>query len=177
MATPKWIIDPSHSEIQFKIRHLMITNVTGSFGKFNAEIEGGDKDFSSSKISFTADVDSISTNNEQRDGHLKSADFFDITKNPTVTFVSTKLEKISNEEYTLFGNLTMHGVTKPVKLNVEHGGVIADPWGKTRSGFTIEGKINRKEFGLEWNSPTETGGFVLGDEVKLHANVQFVKQV
>jgi len=177
MATTKWIIDPTHSEIQFKIRHLMITNVTGSFGKFSAEIEGGDQDFSSSKISFTADVDSISTNNEQRDGHLKSADFFDITKNPTLTFISTKVDKVSDEEYTLYGDLTMHGVTKPIKLNVEHGGVITDPWGKTRTGFTIEGKINRKEFGLEWNSPTETGGFVLGDEVKLHANVQFVKQV
>jgi polyisoprenoid-binding protein YceI len=177
MATTKWIIDPAHSEIQFKIRHLMITNVTGSFGKFNAEIESGDQDFSSSKINFTADVDSISTSNEQRDGHLKSADFFDTAKNPILSFVSTKLEKISNEEYTLYGNLTMHGVTKPVKLDVEHGGVITDPWGKTRTGFTIEGKINRKEFGLEWNSPTETGGFVLGDEVKLNANVQFVKQV
>jgi polyisoprenoid-binding protein YceI len=176
MVSTKWIIDPAHSEIQFKIRHLMITNVTGSFGKFNAEIECRDKDFSSSKINFTADVNSISTNNEQRDGHLKSEDFFDTDKNPTLTFVSTNLEKISDEEYTLFGNLTMHGVTKPVKLNVEHGGIITDPWGKTRTGFGIEGKINRKEFGLEWNSPTETGGFVLGDEVKLHANVQFVKQ-
>jgi polyisoprenoid-binding protein YceI len=177
MAATKWIIDPAHSEVRFKIRHLMITNVTGSFGKFNAEIEGEDKDFTSSKINFTADVDSISTNNEQRDGHLKSVDFFDTAKNPTLTFVSTKLDKVSDEEYTLYGNLTMHGVTKPVKLDVEHGGVITDPWGKTRTGFTIEGKINRKEFGLEWNSPTETGGFVLGDEVKLHANVQFVKQV
>jgi polyisoprenoid-binding protein YceI len=100
MAPTKWIIDPAHSEIQFKIRHLMITNVTGSFGKFNAEIEGGDQDFSYSKISFTADVDSISTNNEQRDGHLKSADFFDIAKNPTLTFISTKLDKVSDEEYT-----------------------------------------------------------------------------
>jgi polyisoprenoid-binding protein YceI len=177
MSHTKWIIDPAHSEIQFTIRHLMITNVTGSFGKFNAEIEGEDQDFSSSKINFTADVDSISTNNEQRDGHLKSADFFDVAKNPTLTFVSTKLAKVSDEKYTLYGNLTMHGVTKPVTLNVEHGGVITDPWGKTRTGFTIEGKINRKEFSLEWNSPTETGGFVLGDDVKLHANVQFVKQV
>ena len=115
MASSKWIIDPTHSEIQFKIRHLMITNVTGSFGKFNAEIEWGDQDFSSSKISFTAEVDTISTNNEQRDGHLKSADFFDTAKNPTVTFVSTKLDKVSGEEYTLYGNLTMHGVTKPIK--------------------------------------------------------------
>ncbi|HEV3223291.1 MAG TPA: YceI family protein [Puia sp.] len=176
MANTKWIIDPTHSEIQFKIRHLMIANVTGSFGKFSAEIETTDQDFSSSKINFTADVDSISTNNEQRDGHLKSTDFFDTVKNPTLTFISTKLDKVSGEEYTLYGNLTMHGVTKPVKLNVEHGGVITDPWGQTRTGFTIEGKINRKEFGLEWNSPTEAGGFVLGEEVKLHANAEFVKQ-
>jgi polyisoprenoid-binding protein YceI len=177
MASTKWTIDPTHSEIQFKIRHLMITNVTGSFGRFNAEVETTDQQFDTAKISFTAEVDSISTNNEQRDGHLKSADFFESAKYPVLSFVSTKLEKISAEEYALYGNLTMHGQTKPVKFNVEHGGVITDPWGKTRTGFTIDGKINRKEFGLEWNSATEAGGLVLGEDVKLHANAEFVKQV
>ena len=176
MATTKWIIDPTHSEIQFKIRHLMITNVTGSFGRFNAELETADQQFDTAKISFTAEVDSISTNNEQRDTHLKSADFFDTAKYPALSFVSTKLEKVSAEEFIVHGNLTMHGLTKPIKLNVEYGGVITDPWGKTRNGLTIEGKINRKEFGLEWNSSTETGGLVLSDEVKLHANAEFVKQ-
>ena len=158
MATTKWILDPTHSDVQFKIRHLMITHVNGSFGKF------------------TAEVDSITTGNEQRDGHLKSADFFETSKYPTLTFVSTKFEKISGEEYSLSGDMTFHGITKNVKLQVEHGGIIKDPWGHTRTGFTVEGKINRKDFGLTWNAATEAGGVVLSEEVKLHINVEFVKQ-
>jgi polyisoprenoid-binding protein YceI len=176
MATTKWLLDPTHAEIQFKIRHLMITNVTGSFGKFTSEVETTDDRFDTARISFSADIDSISTNNEQRDGHLKSADFFDVAKYPKLSFVSKKLEKVSGEDYTLTGDLTMHGVTKSVQLNVEHGGVIKDPWGNTRTGFAVEGKINRKEFGLEWNAATDSGGVVLGDEVKLHANIEYVKQ-
>jgi polyisoprenoid-binding protein YceI len=176
MATTKWILDPTHSEVQFKVRHLMITHVTGSFGKFNADVETADENFDGSKISFTAAVDSITTNNEQRDGHLKSADFFETSKYPTLTFVSTKFEKISGEEYSLYGDMSFHGVTKNIKLQVEHGGVIKDPWGNTRTGFTVEGKINRKDFGLVWNAATEAGGVVVSDDVKLHASVEFVKQ-
>src|SRR6266851_4074681 len=119
MATTKWIIDPTHAEIQFKIRHLMITNVTGSFGKFDAAVETTDDNFDTAKINFTADVDSITTNNEQRDGHLKSADFFEISKFPKLTFVSTKLEKVSENDYVLQGDISFHGVTKSIKLNVE----------------------------------------------------------
>jgi polyisoprenoid-binding protein YceI len=177
MATTKWTLDPAHAEIQFKVRHLMISHVTGSFGKFDAAIETTDENFDTSKISFTAEIDSITTNNEQRDGHLKSADFFESTKFPTLTFVSTKFEKVSGEEYVLYGDLTFHGVTKNVKLQVEHGGVIKDPWGNTRTGFTVEGKINRKDYGLVWNAATEAGGVVLGEDIKLHANVQFIKAV
>jgi polyisoprenoid-binding protein YceI len=176
MASTKWIIDLTHSEIQFKIRHLMITNVTGSFGKFNAEVETTDQNFETAKINFTAEVDSITTNNEQRDGHLKSADFFEVSKYPTLYFVSTKFQKVSGEDYTLYGDLTLHGVTKNIKLNVEHGGIIKDPWGNIRTGFTVEGKINRKDFGLEWNAATDAGGLVLGEDVKLHASAEFVKQ-
>jgi polyisoprenoid-binding protein YceI len=175
MATTKWTLDPAHAEIQFKVRHLMIAHVTGSFGKFDAAIETTDENFDTSKISFSAEVDSITTNNEQRDGHLKSADFFESSKFPTLTFVSTKFEKVSGEEYVLYGDLTFHGVTKNVKLQVEHGGVIKDPWGNTRTGFTVEGKINRKDYGLVWNAATEAGGVVLGEDIKLHANVQFIK--
>jgi polyisoprenoid-binding protein YceI len=172
-----WAVDPAHTEIQFKIRHLMITNVTGSFGKFDAEVEETtDNSFETAKIKFNAEIDSISTNNEQRDGHLKSADFFDSAKYPTLSFVSTKVEKISGEEYNVSGDLTMHGVTKNVKIHVEHGGVIKDPWGNTRTGFTVEGKINRKDFGVVWNGPTESGAVVLGDEVKIHASLEFVKK-
>jgi len=176
MATTKWILDPTHSEIQFKVRHLMISQVTGTFGKFTAEVEATDDNFDNAKISFSAEVDSITTNNEQRDGHLKSADFFEISKYPTLTFVSTKFEKVSGEEYNLSGDMTFHGVTKPIKLKVEHGGVIKDPWGNTRTGFSVEGKINRKDFGLTWNAATEAGGVVVSEEVKLHINVEFVKQ-
>ena len=176
MAIAKWALDPTHAEIQFKIRHLMITSVTGSFGKFNATIETADDNFDTSKINFTAEVDSITTNNEQRDGHLKSADFFEASKHPTLSFVSTNFEKLSGENYTLHGDLSFHGVTKNIALNVEHGGVIKDPWGNTRTGFTVEGKIYRKDFGLVWNAATEAGGVVLGEDVKLHASVEFVKQ-
>jgi polyisoprenoid-binding protein YceI len=176
MINTKWVLDPTHSEIQFKVRHLMITNVTGSFGKFNANVETAGENIETAKISFTAEVDSITTNNIQRDGHLKSADFFEISKFPVLTFVSTKFEKASGEEFILTGDLTFHGITKNIKLKVEHGGIIKDPWGNTRTGFTIEGKINRKDYGLVWNAATEAGGLVVGDEVKLHASVEFVKQ-
>jgi polyisoprenoid-binding protein YceI len=176
MAVTKWVLDPTHAEIQFKIRHLMITNVTGSFGKFNATIETTDDNFETAKINFTADVDSITTNNEQRDAHLKSADFFEASRHPVLSFVSTKFEKLSGENYSLHGDLSFHGVTKNITLNVEHGGIIKDPWGNTRTGFTAEGKVNRKEFGLAWNAATEAGGVVLGEDVKLHASVEFVKQ-
>lgn len=176
MATTKWILDPTHSEIQFKIRHLMITHVTGSFGKFTADVETEGENFETARISFTAEVDSITTNNEQRDGHLKSADFFESSKHPVLSFVSSKLEKISGEEYTLHGAMSFHGITKNITLQVEHGGVIKDPWGSTRTGFTVEGKINRKDFGLVWNAATEAGGVVLGEEVKIHASAEFVKQ-
>jgi polyisoprenoid-binding protein YceI len=176
MAQIKWILDPTHSEIQFRIRHLMITNVTGSFGKFTSEVETKDDNFDTAKIRFTAEVDSITTNNEQRDGHLKSADFFEISKYPTLTFTSTKLEKVSGEDFELYGDIDFHGVKKNIKLKVEHGGVIKDPWGNTRTGFTVDGKISRKDFGLVWNTATEAGGVVLGDDVKLHASVEFVKQ-
>jgi polyisoprenoid-binding protein YceI len=176
MANTKWTLDPAHSEIQFRIRHLMISHVTGSFGKFNAEVETTDQEFETAKIGFTAEVDSVTTNNDQRDGHLKSADFFESAKYPTLTFVSTKVEKVSDEEYRLYGDLTFHGVTKNIKLNVEHGGIIKDPWGNTRAGFTVEGKFNRKDFGLVWNAATEAGGVVVGDDVKIHAGVQFIKQ-
>jgi polyisoprenoid-binding protein YceI len=176
MALTKWVLDPTHAEIQFKVRHLMITHITGSFGKFSAEIETEGENFETAKASFTADVDSITTNNEQRDGHLKSADFFEISKYPVLSFTSSKLERIAGEEYTLYGAMSFHGITKNIKLHVEHGGVIKDPWGNTRTGFTLEGKINRKDFGLVWNAATEAGGVVVGDEVKIHVSVEFVKQ-
>ncbi len=176
METIKWALEPSHSEVQFKVKHLMISNVTGEFHKFNANVETEGNDFTTAKVHFTADIDSISTKNEQRDGHLKSPDFFDAANHPQLTFDSTGMEKVSDEEYKLHGNLTMRGTTKPITLKVEYGGTIQDPWGMTRAGFTVEGKVNRKEYGLAWHAVTEAGGIVVSDDVRLHANVEFVKQ-
>ncbi|HRH60504.1 MAG TPA: YceI family protein [Chitinophagaceae bacterium] len=174
MATYK--IDAAHSEVQFKIKHLMITNVTGSFTKFDAEMQSDTEDFTDAKISFEADVNSITTANEQRDGHLKSDDFFNAEKFPKITFTSTGIEKLNDEDYKLTGNLTIRDVTKPITLNVNYGGTMTDPWGQIKAGFEITGKIHRKEFGLKWDGVTETGGIVVSDEVRLHISVQFIKQ-
>ncbi|HVZ25908.1 MAG TPA: YceI family protein [Sediminibacterium sp.] len=173
---PTYKIDAAHSEIIFKVKHLMITNVTGSFKSFDATMESEAADFSDAKISFTADVDSISTNNEQRDGHLKSDDFFNAEKFPQISFSSTGIQKLSESAYKLTGNLTIRDITKPVELAVEYGGTMTDPWGQVKAGFEIDGKINRKEFGLLWSATTEAGGIVVSDEVKLHLAVQMVKQ-
>jgi polyisoprenoid-binding protein YceI len=169
-----WKIDEIHSDVQFKIKHLVISTVTGSFTKFSAEAETDGDDFAGAKIRFSADVNSISTGNEQRDGHLKSPDFFDAANYPTLDFVSEKVEKAS-EGYKLHGNLTLRGVTKPVALDVEFGGTAKDPYGNYKAGFEVSGKINRSEFGLTWGAVTEAGGVVVADEVKIAANVQMMK--
>jgi polyisoprenoid-binding protein YceI len=176
MSTTKWTLDPTHSELQFKIKHLMISTVTGQFNQFNGSVETKGDDFTTAKINFSAVVDSISTNNEQRDAHLKNNDFFDAANHPQLTFTSDKLEKINDEEFKLEGILTMRGISKKVSLAVELGGITQDPWGNTRAGFTITGKINRQDFGVSFGAITETGGLLLGDEVKIIANAQFVKQ-
>lgn len=174
MATYK--IDTAHSEISFKVKHLMITNVTGTFTKFNATMETEAADFSDAKISFEAETNSISTNNEQRDGHLKSDDFFAADKFPTLSFQSTHFTKEGDETYSLTGDLTIRDTTKPVKLNVEYGGTVTDSYGQVKSGFEISGKINRKDFGLTWGAVTEAGGIVVSDEVKLNLAIQMIKQ-
>lgn len=177
MATTKWILDPSHSEINFKVRHLMVSWVSGNFKKFDTEVETAGDDFATAKVKFTADIDSISTNNEQRDAHLKNGDFFDAANHPQLVFESERLEKIDAENYKLHGTLTMRGNTRKVTLNAEFGGIAKDPWGNIRTGFTITGKINRKEYGVSFGMLTETGGALLGDDVTINANVEFVKQV
>lgn len=174
MATYK--IDASHSEVSFKVKHLMITNVTGQFTRFDATMESEAEDFSDAKISFEADIDSINTNSEQRDTHLKSDDFFSAEKFPKLRFVSTAITKKGDSEFTLAGDLTIRDITKPVTLAVEYGGTMTDPWGQVKAGFEITGKINRKEFGLGWGAVTEAGGVVVSDEVKLIMSVQMVKQ-
>lgn len=174
MATYK--IDTTHSEVEFKIRHLMITNVTGRFTEFDGTFTAEKHDFSDAKINFEATVNSINTNNEQRDTHLKSPDFFDAESFPKINFTSSSVTKTGDDDYKLVGDLTIKGTTKQVELNVTHGGHMVDPWGQSKTGFEVTGKFNRKDFGLTWNAATETGGIVVSDEVKLQANVQFVKQ-
>ncbi|AMM50980.1 hypothetical protein TH61_06995 [Rufibacter sp. DG15C] len=177
MATTKWAVDPMHSEVQFKVKHLMITTVTGYFQSFNVEAETADETFTSAnKVTFTADVNSISTNNEQRDTHLKSADFFDAETHGQIKFEGTTYERVSDDDYLLHGDLTIKGITKPVTVKVEFGGIVVDPYGQTKAGFTVTGKISRKEFGLTWNAVTEAGSVVVSDEIKLQAEIQLVKQ-
>ncbi|HEX8279142.1 MAG TPA: YceI family protein [Segetibacter sp.] len=174
MATYK--IDVDHSDIMFKVKHLMISTVTGIFKKFDATLEVNEQDLSDAKVWFEADVDSVDTKNEGRDGHLKSDDFFNAEKFPKMTFKSTSIEKTDDNEYNLVGDLTIRDITKPVELKVEYNGSTKDPWGQERMGFEISGKINRKEFGLKWSAVTEAGGLVVADDVKMAINVEMVKQ-
>lgn len=174
MAT--WQIDPTHSEITFKVKHLVISTVSGKFTSFEGSVEAEKADFSDAKISFTAAVDSITTGNDQRDGHLKSPDFFDAAGHPKLSFVSSSLEHKSGSDYVLKGDLTLRGTTKPVELSVEFGGTQNDFYGNTVAGFEINGKINRQDFGLAWSAVTEAGGIVVSDEVKLHINVELHKK-
>jgi polyisoprenoid-binding protein YceI len=171
MSKTIWSLDPTHSEVQFKIKHLMITNVTGSFAAYSVQVSTEGDNFSNANISFEAEVASIHTANEQRDAHLKSADFFDAEQFPKISFVATSY---ANDE--LVGNLTIKGITKSVKLGVEFGGISKDPWGNTKAGFTIAGKINRKDFGLNWNATLETGGVLVSEEVKINCEIQLAKQ-
>ena len=165
----KWNLDPAHSEITFKVRHMMISNVKGEFKNFNVDLESEDENFKNVKANATIDTASISTNNTDRDNHLKSADFFNTEAHPQITFETDSL----NDDIT--GNLTINGVTKPVKLEVDFGGINVDPWGQTKAGFSFEGKIKRSDFGLNWNAALEAGGVMVSDEVKIAGELQFIK--
>ena len=172
-----WIIDSTHSEVQFKVKHLMISTVTGNFGTYDGSVEtSNEEDFTGAKVSFSADINSISTGQEQRDGHLKSGDFFDAENFPKLTFTSTSMEKVEDENYTITGDLTIKGTTKEVILKAEFGGTMGDFYGNTKAGFDISGKINRQDFGLTWGAVTEAGGVVVSDEVRLAFNIQLIKQ-
>lgn len=168
MAT-KWNLDPSHSEITFKVRHMMISNVKGEFKDFTVDLQSEDDEFKNVTATAEIKTDSISTNNTDRDNHLKSEDFFNAANNPVITFQTNKL----NDDIT--GELTIGGVTKPIELEVDFGGVGVDPWGNTKAGFSFEGKIKRSEFGLNWNAALEAGGVMVSDEVKIAGELQFVK--
>ena len=176
ITNTKWNLDPTHSEIGFKVKHMMITNVSGSFDKFSIAAETEGNDFSTATIHFNADLNSISTGNADRDNHLKSADFFDMEKYPQLHFASERLERKDETGFTLYGDLTIKGVTKPVVLDVEFGGIGKDPWGNEKAGFTLTGKIRRTDFNLNWNAALETGGVLVSEEVKLFGEVQLIRE-
>ncbi|MEM9544863.1 MAG: YceI family protein [Bacteroidota bacterium] len=171
-----WAIDPAHSEIHFKVKHMTVSTVTGAFNEFEGMISSENEDFSDAEISFSAEVASISTNNAQRDEHLKSDDFFNAAKYPKLTFKSSSFTRNADGEYSLVGDLTIRDNTHEVMLDVEYNGTAVDPYGQTKAGFEISGKINRKEYGLKWGAVTEAGGVVVSDQVKLVMNVQLTRQ-
>jgi len=171
-----WGIDKAHSKIQFDIDHMVISEVSGQFQDYNASITATKDDFSDVKIDLSIQAKSIDTDNEKRDQHLASADFFNAEKYPTITFKSNKLEKVSDNKYKLTGDFTMHGVTKKISLDVKYGGTLKDPWGNTRAGFKVTGTINRTEYGLTYNSVLEAGGVMIGEEVRINCNIELVQQ-
>ncbi len=171
----QWKIDPVHSEINFRVKHLVVSTVTGTFAKFDASIEANKDDFSDAKFSFEADVNSISTKNEQRDGHLKSLDFFDAANHPKMTFVSKSVKKLSDFELQVVGDLAMRGVTKEISMNVIYNGTVAGLGGAKVAGFEVKGKVNRFDFGLQWNALTEAGGVMVSNEVRIEILAEFAK--
>lgn len=175
-AKTKWILDPTHSEISFRVKHLMISNVKGVFSEFKVETIAETDDFSSAFATVNISAASINTGNADRDAHLRSADFFDAGTFPAISFISDSFEKKDDENYKLSGELTIKGISKRITLDVEYGGLMKDPWGNVKAGFSVSGKINRKDWGLNWNAALETGGVLVSDEVKISAEVQFLKQ-
>ena len=177
LTKTKWGIDPIHSEIGFKVKHLMVTNVRGTFKEFDASVYTTGEDFMSAEIDFWLNPASVDTGDEKRDAHLRSADFFDAENFKEINFTADSYENVDNDgSYELYGNLTIKGITKQVKLDVEFGGVVKDPWGNHRAAFTINGKINRKDWGLNWNTALEAGGVLVSEGVSISCEVQLVKQ-
>ena len=172
----KWAVDPAHSEVTFKVKHLMISNVKGEFKKFDASIYSNGNDFDKAEVRANLDTASISTNNADRDTHLRSADFFDVENHEKLSFEGKSFEKLDDDNYRLKGDLTIKGISKPMVFDVEFGGFMKDPYGNEKAGFSLSGKINRKDWGLTWNAALETGGVMVSDEVRLNAEMQFVKQ-
>jgi len=171
----KWAIDPTHSKVGFKVKHLMISNVLGSFREFSGEVTTSGNDFSTAVISFSLKTASVDTEMPDRDGHLKSPDFFDAEKYPVITFDAKGLKDLGDDMYELKGSLKIKDVSKPVTLEVEYGGVMSDPWGNVKAGFSLSGKINRKDWGLNWNAALEAGGVLVGEEVKINCDIELVK--
>jgi len=175
MSNQKWIIDTTHSTVGFKIKHMMITNIKGVFSDYKGEMILSDENFENASLSFEGQAKSISTNNQDRDNHLRSADFFDVDSFPTLSFKSSSVTKKSGNNFIVKGNLDLHGVSNEITLDTEFGGIMNDPWGNPKVGINLYGKINRKDWGLNWNSTLETGGILVSEEVRLEIELQFVK--
>lgn len=175
MATNKWKLDPAHSELLFKVKHLMITNVKGEFRSFDATVESEGDSFDGARVELTANTVSVFTNNDDRDKHLRSGDFFDVEAFPEMTFKSSEMTRLDEDTYRLKGQLTIKGVSNDVVLDAEFGGVMKDPYGNEKAGFSLSGKINRKDWGLNWNAALEAGGVLVSDDVRLAAEVQFTR--
>ncbi|AGA56722.1 hypothetical protein Theco_0509 [Thermobacillus composti KWC4] len=176
MAKTKWAVDTMHSSIDFSIRHMMIAKVKGSFNQFEASIEADPNDLTTADIAFSVDVASVDTRNADRDAHLRSADFFDVENHPKMTFKATKIERTGDGEYEVTGDLTIRGVTRSETFKVTFEGAGKDPWGNYKAGFSAEGTIKRSDYGLTWNAALETGGVLVGDEVKIHLEIEAAEQ-
>lgn len=171
-----WKIDNLHSSVGFKVRHMMISNVSGTFGNISAEATTNGDDFTTARMNFKAEIDTINTGVADRDAHLKSADFFDAANHPELLFHSTGVKQVTSDELEISGEMTIHGVTKPVSLKAEFAGIAVDPYGQTKAGLSVTGKIKRSDFGLTWSAVTEAGNIVVGDEIKLECEIQLIKQ-
>lgn len=175
-TTRNWVVDPTHSTIGFSVKHLMMTTVRGEFEKYTIDVTTQGEDFMTAVIAFTAETASVNTRNEGRDTHLRSDDFFNAEAYPAITFKPTKFENVDSDgSYELYGDLTIRDITKNIKLDVEFGGVMKDPWGNAKAGFTINGKINRTDFKLNWNAALETGGVLVSEDVRINCEIQLVE--
>lgn len=175
-AETKWDFDNSHTEVGFEVSHMVIATTSGNFKDFSGTVQSNGNNFENAKIEFTVDINSIDTDNEKRDNHLKSDDFFDAKNHPKMTFKSTSMKAAGKNKYKLTGNLTIRGVTKKVTLDVKLNGTVKDPWGNERAGFKLTGTVNRFDYGLKWNTALETGGLVVSEDVDIIANVELIKK-
>ena len=175
-STTKWGVDASHSQIGFRVKHMVVSTVSGMFRNYTVDVETDGDDFTTARVNVAIETATVDTGSDQRDGHLKSDDFFNAAQFPQITFVSTKVEKANNERYHLHGNLTIRDITKSILLDVEYGGVIKDPYGLTRAGFAVTGKVSRSDFGLKWNALLETGGMVVSDDVRINCEVEITRK-
>lgn len=169
-----WVLDPTHSNISFAVKHMVISQTKGSFGNYKINVETNGNDFLDAKIELEIDVNSINTNMTDRDNHLRSVDFFDAANHPAIKFISKAMSRINNEDYILIGDITIKGITKSIEFKVNYGGQLIDPWGNSRAGFTLESSIDRFDFGLNWNTLLEAGNAMVGKVVKLQAEIEII---